>query len=72
MNDFTSSGNNLELGKTIWRLARLQFVNRALDWLIGLFRLTVSEQKDAGIYLDPYSHPEYMVRLADQYFDRDN
>ena len=71
MTDFTSSGHNLDRRKIVWRLARLQFVYRALDWVTSFFRLSVTEQKDAGIYLDSYSHSENMVRSAAQYDDRD-
>jgi hypothetical protein len=31
--------------------ASLHFLNRTLEWLAGLIKLTDEEQKDAGIYI---------------------
>jgi hypothetical protein len=45
-----------DTSKTSVFLASLQIVDRLLNWLTGLIKLTKEEQKDAGIYLGGQGH----------------
>ena len=50
-NSFHQQGSNTQ-PRAGFLVDSLQVLNRFVNWLAGFIKLTETEQKDAGIYLD--------------------